>query len=263
MDLKINNKNVLVTASSKGIGKAIAKGFVLEGCNVAICARNEDILNTTTKELQSLTKKKVISISCDLSVLKDIDKLSDFVLENFSSIDILINNSGGPPSGKFNDFTIDNWRKAYELNLRSIIYLCKKIIPYMKKKNWGRIINLTSISVKQPLDNLILSNVFRSGVVGLTKSLSNELAPFNILVNSVCPGYTYTERVKSLSERIAKDENIPVEDVIKRWIRIIPLGRLATPEEIANLVIFLGSEKASYITGTTISVDGGFVKSLL
>lgn len=263
LDLGLKDKNVLVTGSSKGIGKAIASGFVEEGCNVVICARQHNTLKSTKDELQALTNQKVLMCTCDLTKFQDIDVLFQFTIDELDNIDILVNNSGGPPSGHFRDFNISDWESAFELNLKNVIYLCKKVIPLMKAKNYGRIINMTSISVKQPLDNLILSNVARAGVTGLTKSLANELAPYNILVNSVLPGYTLTSRVESLSEDIAKKENISIEEVKNRWIKNIPLGRIAEPEEIANLVVFLASEKASYITGAAIQVDGGFIKSLL
>ena len=263
LNLGLENKNVIITAASKGIGKAIAKIFVEEGSNIAICARNKDDLEETKSELLKLTDKMVIANQCNLTKTASIDNFFDFIIDYFKRIDILINNAGGPPSGKFDDFNINDWKNAYNLNLNSTIYMCKKVIPIMKSNKCGRIINMTSVSVKQPLNNLILSNVMRAGVIGLTKSLANELAPYNILVNSVCPGYTFTERVRSLSENIAKKNNVKIQDIIDQWQSTIPLGRLAKPEEIANVVVFLASEKASYITGTTIQVDGGFVKSLL
>jgi len=177
-------------------------------------------------------------------------------------VDILVCNAGGPPSGVFDEFSPEQWRQAIELNLMSTINLCRAVVPLMQKQRWGRIINITSVSAKQPIDGLILSNMSRAGVLGFSKSLANELARDNITVNCVCPGYTRTERVQELANRMAQRESIAVEAVFQRWEANIPMRRLGEPPELAALVVFLASERASYITGTAIPVDGGYIKGL-
>ena len=177
-------------------------------------------------------------------------------------IDILINNAGGPPFGFFEDFESPDWQNALELNLLSGIHLAKKVVPLMKKRSWGRIVNITSIAVKQPIDGLILSNTSRAGLIGFSKTLSNELAKDNILVNNICPGRIYTDRIKALAEKRAAQSGIGYEEAIEEMEKDIPLQRIGTPEELAALACFLASEKASYMTGTTIQVDGGLLRGL-
>ncbi|MFX0096813.1 MAG: SDR family oxidoreductase [Candidatus Hodarchaeota archaeon] len=263
MDLGLEGKVAIVAASSKGIGKAIALALAREGTKLAICARGEEALRATADEIIGKTGVEVLAIKADVTVEEDVQELVRSAAKKFGRIDILVSNSGGPPTGVFEDIPQETWEKAVDLNLMSTIYLCRAVIPYMKKQKWGRIINMTSVSVKQPINGLILSNAVRAGVVGLSKSLSNETAKDNILINVVGPGYTLTERVRELARSKAAKEGISEEEVYEAWEGRIPLGRLAQSEEIANLVVFLASEKASYITGTTIQVDGGLVKSLL
>jgi 3-oxoacyl-[acyl-carrier protein] reductase len=261
MDLGLQDKVALVAASSKGLGKAVAKGLAIEGAHVVICARNKEELEKTKDEIQH--KNEVLAITVDLTQYNEVKNLVTRILDLFGRIDILVTNCGGPPSGGFLDFSIENWREAVDLNLMSTIYLCKEIIPIMIKQNSGRIIMITSVSVKQPIPGLILSNVVRAGVTGLAKSLSNEFGNRNILVNTVCPGYTNTERVKQLAETISQKRGVEKEEIIQEWAHQNALERLATPEEFANVVVFLASDKASHLTGTSIQVDGGYVRSLL
>ncbi|MFX1486521.1 MAG: SDR family oxidoreductase [Promethearchaeota archaeon] len=263
MDLGLDGKVAVVAASSKGIGKAIALALAREGAKLAICARGEEALKATADEIREKTGVEILAVRVDVTVEEDVQRLVRSVAEKFGRIDILVSNSGGPPTGIFEDIPQETWERAVDLNLMSTIYLCRAVIPYMKKQKWGRIINMTSVSVKQPIDGLILSNAVRAGVVGLSKSLSNEMAKDNILINVVGPGYTLTERVRELARSKAIEDGVSEEEVYEAWEQKIPLGRLAQPEEIANLVVFLSSEKASYVTGTTIQVDGGLVKSLL
>jgi len=184
-------------------------------------------------------------------------------VRKFGRVDILVNNTGGPPSMLFTETSEKNWSEAVNLLLMSVVNCCMEVIPYMKENRWGRIINMTSFAAKQPAERLVLSNTIRAGVLGLTKTLANELAEYGILVNSVCPGWTFTERVMELARSIAEKTGKTSNNVISEWANSIPLRRLAQPEEIANMVVFLASERASYVTGAVIQVDGGFIKSLI
>ena len=265
MNLKLKNKVALVLASSKGLGFACAKGFYQEGANIIICSRSKENLDIakekieTTKSISS--ENRIFPIVADLLYEDQIKILVEKTLNEFGRIDILIHNAGGPPSGPIEKITKEDWSNSIDLNLLSFLRITDLVVPIMKKQNYGKIIAITSVSVKQPLNNLVLSNTTRLGVVGFAKTLANECAKYNILVNVVCPGPTLTDRMKELIDKTVQDTGKPIEEVKKSWIDPIPLGRFGKPEELANLVVFLTSDKASYITGTTIQVDGGFVKS--
>ncbi|MFQ6126001.1 MAG: SDR family oxidoreductase [Candidatus Heimdallarchaeota archaeon] len=261
MDLGLSGKIAICAASSKGIGKAIAVNLAKEGAYVTICARGEEALHKTKEEIRTFGGK-VLAVKADVTDYDQVQNLVKETIKTFGNPQILVNNAGGPPQATFQEVDIATWREAVDLNLMSTIYLSREVVPYMIKARWGRIINMTSVSVKQPIDNLLLSNTVRSGVIGLTKSLSNELGPYNITVNSVAPGYTLTKRLRDIAQKLAEETNRSLEDQLKEMAKDVPLGRVGQPEEIANLVVFLASEKASYITGTTIQVDGGLVKSL-
>jgi len=262
MDSGLKDKHVLITASSTGIGKAVAELFAQEGCKIAICSRSKDNLLATAKEIKDKYSIEPFWSVCDLNKQKDIENTFSAITRQFGSIDILINNCGGPAPGLFQQLEEEDWNAAYEQVLLSVIRFSKLVLPGMMAANWGRIINLTSISVKQPIDNLVLSNSLRAGVTGFTKSLSNEVAMFNITVNNVAPGMTLTNRLYELAVVEAKEKGKSHEEVLVDMAKRIPLNRLARPEEIAAVVVFLASKQASYVTGTTIQVDGGYVKSI-
>ena len=261
MDLGLKNKVVLVLAASKGLGLACAKAFYDEGANIAICSRSEENLIKGVEKIKVKSRdNKIFPIVADLLFEDQIETLIKKTMAEFGRIDILIHNAGGPPSGPISTINNNEWTKSIDLNLRSLIIITKLVVPIMKKQNYGKIIAITSVSVKQPLENLVLSNTTRLGVVGFAKTLANEHAKDNILVNVVCPGPNLTDRMKELINNTVKNTGKSEDDVIKSWTDQIPLRRLGKPEELANLVVFLASERASYITGTVIQVDGGFVK---
>jgi len=263
MDLGLRGKVALIAGGSQGLGRAVATEMAREGAKVAICALDDPELPRAVEEIGAATGGQVFGIPADLT---DADQAANFVkkgIEHYGTVDILVNNAGGPPSRTFLEIDDDLWMFGVKLNLMSTIIMTREAVPAMIEKRWGRIINMTSISVKQPIDGLILSNTVRSGVVGLAKTLSNELAPHRITVNNICPGYTLTERVRSLSVFTAEKEGTTPEAVIKRWESSIPMGRLGTPEEFAALVTFLASERAGYITGASIQIDGGWYKGVM
>jgi len=257
MDLKLNNKVALILASSKGLGKAIATSLAAEGARVIISSRNLQELTQTAQEIKNLTGNDVTVIAADVSKAEDVEKLVTQVGGNFGHIDILLNNAGGPPFDKFEHFDDEQWQKAFELNLLSFARLSRLVLPYMKKTGSGRIINIISGSVKAVLANSVLSTSMRMGVVGMAKLMADEFGPYNITVNNVAPGMILTDRIK---HTLPKDAD--PEEALKERAKNIPLGRIGKPEELANLVTFLASDAASYITGTTIQVDGGANRSI-
>ena len=263
MDLGLKDKVALVAGGSMGLGRAVATELSREGAKVAICALDDPHLLETVEIIKKETGGEVLAIPADLTDTKQAKEFVQKSIEHYGTVDILVNNAGGPPSATFLEIDDDLWEYGFRLNLLSTIAMTREAIPVMKEKKWGRIINMTSIAVKQPIDGLILSNTVRSGVIGLAKSLSNELAPYNVTVNNVCPGYTLTDRVRSLSKVVAEKKNTTPAEVIKGWESEIPMGRLGTPEEFAALVIFLSSELAGYITGAAIQIDGGWYKGIM
>jgi 3-oxoacyl-[acyl-carrier protein] reductase len=263
MELLLRNKVALVAASSKGLGKAVAWGMAREGAKLVICARDKSVLEKTADDIFLETGVSVFPLAVDLTQYDQIDWLIEETMDLFGRVDILVTNAGGPPSGDFKDMEEADWKRAVDLTLMSVVRLTRAVIPKMRKQKWGRIIHMTSVSVKQPIPGLLLSNVMRPAVVGLTKSLAQEYAKDNILVNAVCPGYFLTDRVKELLREKAKKSKKSIDSATGEIVTQIPLGRMGDPEELANLVVFLASERASYITGATIQVDGGYVKGLL
>lgn len=252
MDLQLTNKVALVLASSKGLGKAIATTLATEGARVIIASRNADELNQTAAEIEQQTGKKVTAIAADVSKAADITHLIETTGNQFGHIDILINNAGGPPFDKFENFDDEQWQKAFDLNLLSFVRTSRQVLPYMKKTGSGRIINIISGSSKSVLANSVLSTSMRLGVVGMAKLMADELGPYNITVNNVGPGMILTDRLK---HTIPPGQN--PEEALKDKAKAIPLGRIGKPEEFADVITFLASERASYISGTTIQVDGG------
>ncbi|MBK8292465.1 MAG: SDR family oxidoreductase [Flammeovirgaceae bacterium] len=252
MDLHLTDKIAFVAASSNGLGKSVAIELAKEGARVIICGRNPDTLNKAKAEIEKFGN--VFVIAGDLTNNIDRDRIINTVLEKYKHVDVLITNTGGPPTGKFEELTPEDWDTAYQQLLVSAASLIRGFLPGMKTRQWGRIITITSQAVKQPVDNLILSNSIRASIVGLVKSLSNELGGYNITVNNVMPGYTQTARLDRLIQN-----NPTVANVTKE----IPLGRFGQPDEFAAAVTFLASERASYITGVSLAVDGGWIRSIM
>lgn len=254
MDLGLKHKVAFVAASSDGLGKAVAMELANEGANVIINGRNQERLQATQEAIEDACDCKVLAVAGDLSDETERSKVLETIFNHFSHIDILVTNTGGPPAGKFEDLSLEQWQQTYKLLLESAVALMQAVLPSMKQQQWGRIIAITSQAVKQPVDNLILSNSVRASVVGLTKTLANELGSHNITVNNVMPGYTKTNRLLSL---------IDSNPDFKNAINEIPLKRFGNPEEFAAAITFLASERASYITGTSLAVDGGWIKSIM
>lgn len=263
MDLGLNGKVVLVLASSKGLGKGIALEYAREKAKVMLASRNESELQKTKQEIMETTGNYEIEyMVCDVAKKEDIDYLINETILRFGHIDVLINNAGGPPAGTFESFTDEDWEQAFELTLLSYVRTIRKTIPLMKKQGWGRIINITSSSTKQIIPGLVLSNTLRTGVVGLTKTLSHELGSDQILVNCVGPGRIQTDRITELDSIKADQLSVSIKEVQKSFSQNIPIQRYGSTEEFAKLVVFLGSPANSYITGQSILIDGGMTTAI-
>ena len=263
MDLGIKGKTAVVCGASRGLGRACANVLASEGVNLVLCSRNFENIFNAARSVSETFGVETVPIAADISLPESPEKVALEAVKKFGGIDILINNTGGPPPGTFDDIGDESWEKAFNLTLMSAVRMTRAVLPYMKANRWGRIINLTSISVKQPIQNLLLSNSLRSSVIGMAKTLSQEVGHHNILVNNIATGNFDTERLKSVFSVRAKARNISEEQVLKEAESSIPLGRLGKPEELAWLVTFLASERASYITGATIQVDGGLCAGIL
>jgi len=262
METGLANKVVVITASSKGLGKATAIRYAMEGANVVISSSNRKNLEKAAGDIQKESGKKVDSVVCDLSQKEDIINLMNYTVSTFGTVDVLVNNTGGPPPGGFDDVDDEKWQYAFEIVLLSMVRCIREVLPYMKKQKNGRIVNIASSSFKQPIDKLILSNSFRTGILGLSKSIATELAPYNILINTVGPGRIETERVSSLDSETARSLGITKNEAKNKAISMIPVGRYGHPDELASVVLFLGSFANTFATGQSILVDGGMVKSI-
>ena len=263
MDLGLKGKIALVAAASRGLGRAVAEELAAEGAALLLCSHHAETINQTASEIVAATGAEILALPCDVSKAEEVARLVQSGIEHFGRIDILVTNGGGPPAGPFESFSSEVWEAATRLTLFSAIELARHVLPGMKERRWGRILNITSIAVKQPVDNLILSNSLRAAVTGFARTLANEVATFGITVNNIMPGYTRTERVEELARMMADKEKITPAEFITRWEKEIPMRRLGEPREFAALAAFLVSERASYITGTSIPVDGGWIRALL
>lgn len=262
MDLGLNGKVALVAASSQGLGKAVALEFARSGSKVVMCSRDQAAIEAAAGEARQ-TGAEVLAQTCDLSDPAAPEALVRAAIDHFGRLDILVTNAGGPPAGGFDRFADDGaWQTAFNLTLMSAVRLIRAALPEMRRQGGGAIVAMTSSSVKEPIPNLILSNVMRAGVTALAKTLAEELAPDQIRVNSVIPGRIATQRIEQLDRANAEREGVPVEQVRQQSIARIPYGRLGEPAEFANAVVFLASDAASYITGAALQVDGGQIRTL-
>ena len=263
MDLGLRTKVALVAAASRGLGRAIAVELAQEGADLVICARGAEMLEQTRSEIAAATGVRVHAVVADLSDQGELARLAGEAIATYGRVDVLVTNAGGPPAGAFEAHAWDTWERAVHLTLRSAVELTRAVLPGMRLRHWGRILNVTSIAVKQPVANLMLSNSVRSAVTGFARTLANEVAADGITVNNILPGYTRTERVEELAFATASREGVSPRDIVARFEKEIPMRRLGEAHEFAALAAFLASERASYITGQSIAVDGGWIKALL
>jgi 3-oxoacyl-[acyl-carrier protein] reductase len=261
MDLGLKNRTALVAASSKGLGRACAEALAAEGAGVVICARNEADLMKAREEISQKTGGEILAVAADMTKPEDIQGLVEKTVAHFGGLHILVTNAGGPPGGDFFEFDDAAWRAAFELSMMSTVRLIRGAVPHMQAAKWGRVINITSLSVKEPLDPLVLSNATRPSVHGLAKTLANQLGKDGITVNNIMPGYTRTDRIIEYGEAVAKQSGKSLDEVFADMGKPVPVGRIGEPEELGALAAFLASERAAYITGASIPVDGGAIRA--
>src|SRR6202522_754765 len=262
MNLGLKDKVALVAASSQGIGRATAEAFPAEGCRVAMCARNQHTLQSVAEQIRQQFKVDVLAEAFDVTDAKAVEYFVASVAKKFGGVDICVTNAGGPPAKGFLAASLKEWDRAIELNFLSTVYFAREVIPHMQRKQWGRIITLTSITTKQPVADLVLSNAVRAAVVGLVKSLANEFGKDGILVNNVGPGFTATDRLKELAVARSSASGKTEQEILEGWSADAPVKRLGEPCEVADAIVWLASERASYVTGQTVLVDGGLYKGL-
>jgi len=262
MDLGLKNRVALVAASSQGLGLATAEAFAAEGCRVAMCARNQQTLTSGADKIRKQHNVDVLAEAFDVTDASAVSRFVATVAEKFGSVDICVTNAGGPPAKGFLAASLEDWQHAVEANFFSTVYFAREVIPHMQKKHWGRIITITSITTKQPVTDLVLSNAVRAAVVGLVKSLANEFGKDGILVNNVGPGFTATDRLKELAKARSSATGKSQQEIFEAWAADAPLKRLGEPRELAEAIVWLASDRASYITGQTLLVDGGMYKGL-
>ncbi|HWW16615.1 MAG TPA: SDR family oxidoreductase [Candidatus Dormibacteraeota bacterium] len=262
MNLGLKDRVALVAASSQGIGRATAEAFAAEGCRVAMCARNQQTLRAAAEKIRKQHNIEVFAEAIDVTDPVAVSRFVAAVVQEFGSLDICVTNAGGPPAKGFLACTLKEWLLALEANFLSTVHFAREVIPHMQKKRWGRIITITSITTKQPVTDLVLSNAVRAAVVGLVKSLANEFGKDGILVNNVGPGFTATDRLKELAKARASASGKTEQEIVAGWAADAPLQRLGDPREVAETIVWLASERASYVTGQTVLVDGGMYKGL-
>lgn len=263
MDLGLKGRAAAVAASSRGLGRATARALAAEGCAVALCGRVEARVREAADEIARETGARTLPIVADVAVAADCARFVDAAAAAFGRLDVLVTNTGGPRPGSFESMAESDWEAAYRVTLANVVNLVRAAVPHLRRNRWGRIVNITSLSAKQPIEALVLSNAFRPAVIGLAKTLASELAKDGILVNNVCPGYTRTDRLDELAEVRAKAAGTTPAQILAGLAQATPLGRVAEPEEFAAVVAFLCSERASYVTGATIPIDGGASRGLL
>jgi 3-oxoacyl-[acyl-carrier protein] reductase len=262
METGLKGRVAIVAASSQGIGRATAECFAAEGCRVAMCARNQQTLEAAAEKIRRQSGVEVFTAAFDVTHPGAVQTFVEAVAEKFGSVDVCVTNAGGPPAKGFMAASVEEWQTAIDANFLSTVYFARAVIPHMQRKRWGRLITLTSISVKQPVPDLVLSNAVRTSVVGLVKSLANEFGKDGITVNNVAPGYTATDRLKELAKARAASSGKSEKEFFEMWASDAALKRVGEPRELADAIVWLASERASYITGQTILVDGGAYKGL-
>lgn len=262
MDLGLKGRVALVAAASKGLGRAVAEELATEGADLIICARTVEPLMRVKEQIEREKGVRVVARPADVGDPAATEQLVAAGIAELGRVDILVTNAGGPPPGPFEAHSLEVWREAIRQNLESVLILVRQVLPGMKERKWGRILNITSMAVKQPVDNLILSNSVRAAVTGFARTLANEVASYGVTVNNVLPGFTLTERLEELAARSAAAEGVTEEEVFDRFRRQVPMVRIGEPKEFAAVVAFLASERASYVTGASVPVDGGWIKAL-
>jgi len=263
MDFGLKGKVAVVAAASQGLGRAIAEELAAEGARVALCSRDTARIEAAAEAIRRSTGAETLAVTADVTRAEEVERFVAAAVERWGAVHVAVANAGGPPAKEFPAITLEDWENSIQLNLMSSVYLARAVLPRMRAQQWGRLLFLTSASVKQPIDGLLLSNSVRSAVAGLAKSLANEYARDNVTVNVLCPGFIGTERLQELAETLASQKGVKPEDIYTGWNASIPMARVGEPRELAALVAFLASERASYITGTAMAVDGGRVKSLI